>query len=42
LAVTNLFTPLTLPSADEAVRHTCFSCHESVKARDFVFARYAV
>ncbi len=27
--------------ADEAVHNTCFSCHETVKARDFVFARYA-
>jgi hypothetical protein len=27
--------------ADEAVQNTCFSCHEAVKARDFVFARYA-
>jgi hypothetical protein len=27
--------------ADEAVHKTCFSCHESVKARDFVFTRYA-
>jgi hypothetical protein len=27
--------------ADEAVHNTCFSCHEAVKARDFVFARYA-
>jgi hypothetical protein len=27
--------------ADEAVHHTCFSCHEPVKARDFVFTRYA-
>ena len=29
------------PPADEAVHHTCFSCHEPVKARDFVFTRYA-
>jgi hypothetical protein len=27
--------------ADEAVHNTCFSCHEIVKARDFVFNRYA-
>jgi hypothetical protein len=27
--------------ADEAVHNTCFSCHGVVKARDFVFARYA-
>src|SRR5262245_29607403 len=27
--------------ADEAVHHTCFSCHEPGKARDFVFTRYA-
>lgn len=27
--------------ADEAVHKTCFSCHETVKARDFVFNRYA-
>ena len=27
--------------ADEAVHNTCFSCHGAVKARDFVFARYA-
>ncbi|MGA8758474.1 MAG: cytochrome P460 family protein [Stellaceae bacterium] len=27
--------------ADEAVLNTCFSCHEPVKARDFVFTRYA-
>ncbi len=27
--------------ADEAVQKTCFSCHETVKARDFVFNRYA-
>jgi hypothetical protein len=27
--------------ADEAVHKTCFPCHESVKARDFVFTRYA-
>jgi hypothetical protein len=27
--------------ADEAVHNTCFSCHETVKARDFVFNRYA-
>jgi len=27
--------------ASEAVHNTCFSCHETVKARDFVFNRYA-
>ena len=27
--------------ADEAVHKTCFACHEAVKARDFVFTRYA-
>ena len=27
--------------ADEAVQKSCFSCHETVKARDFVFNRYA-
>jgi hypothetical protein len=27
--------------ADEAVHKTCFPCHESVKARDFVFTHYA-
>src|SRR6267378_4098812 len=27
--------------ADEAVHKTCFPCHEAVKARDFVFARYS-
>ena len=27
--------------ADEAVHKTCFACHQSVKARDFVFTRYA-
>jgi hypothetical protein len=27
--------------ADDAVHNTCFSCHEIVKARDFVFNRYA-
>jgi hypothetical protein len=27
--------------ADEAVHKTCFSCHEPVIARDFVFTRYA-
>ena len=27
--------------ADEAKHKTCFPCHEPVKARDFVFARYA-
>jgi hypothetical protein len=27
--------------ADEAVQKTCLPCHEPVKARDFVFTRYA-
>jgi hypothetical protein len=27
--------------ADEAVQKTCFPCHETVKARDCVFNRYA-
>jgi Cytochrome P460 len=27
--------------ADEAMHKTCFPCHEIVKARDFVFNRYA-
>src|SRR5215211_8005502 len=27
--------------ANEAVHNTCFPCHEAVKARDFVFNRYA-
>ncbi|HEX6012232.1 MAG TPA: cytochrome P460 family protein, partial [Geminicoccaceae bacterium] len=27
--------------ASEAVHNTCFSCHGIVKARDFVFTRYA-
>src|SRR5262245_21819189 len=27
--------------ANEAVHNTCFSCHAIVKARDFVFNRYA-
>jgi hypothetical protein len=27
--------------ADEAVHSNCFSCHEPVKSRDFVFTRYA-
>ncbi len=27
--------------ASEAVHKTCFSCHATVKARDFVFNRYA-
>ena len=27
--------------ADEAMHRTCFPCHEPVKARDFVFTRYA-
>jgi hypothetical protein len=26
---------------DEAALNTCFACHEPVKARDFVFTRYA-
>jgi cytochrome P460 len=26
---------------DVAVHNTCFSCHETVQARDFVFTRYA-
>ncbi|MGA2636142.1 cytochrome P460 family protein [Methylocella sp.] len=26
---------------DEVVLNTCFACHEPVKARDFVFTRYA-
>jgi hypothetical protein len=29
------------PSADAAKLETCFPCHEPVKARDFVFTRYA-
>jgi Cytochrome P460 len=29
------------PNADEATLKTCFPCHEPVKARDFVFTRYA-
>jgi hypothetical protein len=28
-------------ATDEAVRDTCFSCHEPIKARDFIFTRYA-
>jgi len=28
-------------SADEVLLRTCFPCHEPVKARDFVFTRYA-
>jgi hypothetical protein len=28
-------------SASEAVHKTCFACHQPVKDRDFVFARYA-
>lgn len=28
-------------AANETVHRTCFSCHEPVKARDFVFTRYA-
>jgi hypothetical protein len=27
--------------SDEAVHKTCFSCHEPLKDRDFVFTRYA-
>ena len=27
--------------ADEAMQKACFPCHETVKARDFVFNRYA-
>jgi hypothetical protein len=27
--------------ADEAMHNTCFPCHETVKARDLVFNRYA-
>jgi hypothetical protein len=27
--------------AGEAVQNTCFACHSTVKARDFVFNRYA-
>jgi hypothetical protein len=27
--------------AGEAAHNTCFSCHETVKARDLVFNRYA-
>jgi len=27
--------------AGEAVHNTCFACHQVVKARDFVFNRYA-
>jgi hypothetical protein len=26
---------------DEAVHKTCIPCHQPVKARDFVFTRYA-
>jgi hypothetical protein len=28
-------------AADAAVHNTCFACHESARARDFVFTRYA-
>ena len=28
-------------SANEAVLKTCFPCHEAIKARDFIFTRYA-
>ena len=27
--------------ADEAMLNTCFPCHAAIKARDFVFTRYA-
>jgi hypothetical protein len=27
--------------ADEAVHNACFSCHQAVRARDFVFTQYA-
>jgi hypothetical protein len=27
--------------ADDAVHNSCFSCHQTVEARDFIFARYA-
>jgi hypothetical protein len=27
--------------AAETMQKTCFSCHETVKGRDFVFNRYA-
>jgi hypothetical protein len=27
--------------ADESVHATCFACHQSMKARDFVFTQYA-
>jgi hypothetical protein len=27
--------------ADEAMLNTCFPCHQAIKARDFVFTRYA-
>src|SRR4051794_33831739 len=27
--------------ADEAALKTCFPCHEAIKARDFIFTRYA-
>ncbi len=29
------------PDADEATLKKCFPCHEPIKARDFVFTRYA-
>jgi hypothetical protein len=29
------------PDGDGALLKTCFRCHEPVKARDFVFTRYA-
>jgi hypothetical protein len=28
-------------AADEAVHNTCFACHQSARARDFAFTRYA-
>jgi hypothetical protein len=27
--------------AAEIVPHKCFTCHEAIKARDYVFTRYA-
>jgi len=29
------------PDADEATLKKCFPCHEPIKARDFIFTRYA-
>ncbi len=29
------------PNADEALLKTCFPCHEPIKARDYLFTRYA-